>query len=65
MQHKVAPSVKLSAFDGSGFSKGAGILKQALWYFVNALFVRASWNPFMGVKIKMLRMFGARIGRGW
>ena len=32
--------VKLSAFDGSDFNKGAGFLKTTLWYFVNALIVR-------------------------
>lgn len=40
--------VRLAAFDGTDFSKGAGFLKTTLWYFVNALMVRASWNPFMG-----------------
>lgn len=57
-------SVRLAAFDGSGFNKGAGFLKITLWYFVNALLVRASWNPFMGIKIVLLRMFGAKIGKG-
>ncbi len=56
--------VNLSAFDGSGFDKGAGFIRIILWYFVNVLFVRASWNPFMGVKIWLLRLFGATIGRG-
>ena len=56
--------VNLAAFDGSDFDKGAGFLKTTLWYFVNALLVRASWNPFMGVKIALLRMFGAKIGKG-
>lgn len=56
--------VNLAAFDGSDFDKGAGILKKSLWYFVNALFVRASWNPFMKPKIWLLRFFGAKIGRG-
>ncbi len=56
--------VNLADFSPKGFDKGAGKAKQALWYFVNALFVRASWNPFMGVKIFMLRLFGARIGKG-
>lgn len=55
--------VSLRTFDGSGFDKGAGLLKTALWYFVNALFVRASWNPFMGIKVWLLRLFGARIGK--
>ena len=35
-----------------------------LWYMVNALIVRASWNPMMGLKIWLLRAFGAKIGRG-
>lgn len=56
--------VCLAAFDGSNFDKGAGLLKTTLWYFVNALVVRASWNPFMGIKVALLRAFGAKIGRG-
>lgn len=42
--------MKLAAFDGTDFNKGARFLKTTLWYFVNALIVRASWNPFMGIK---------------
>lgn len=64
MEESKQNSVRLAAFDGSGFNKGAGFLKITLWYFVNALLVRASWNPFMGVKIALLRMFGAKIGKG-
>ena len=54
----------MASFDGSGFDKGAGLLKATLWYFVNALVVRASWNPFMRIKVALLRAFGASIGRG-
>lgn len=54
----------LSTFSSQTFDKGAGILKQTLWYFVNALFVRVSWNPFMGIKIVLLKAFGAKIGKG-
>lgn len=56
--------VQLAAFDGADFNKGAGFLKTTLWYFVNALIVRASWNPFMGIKTALLRIFGAKIGKG-
>lgn len=55
--------VKLGTFDGSNFDKGAGFFKTVLWYFVNALIVRASWNPFMGIKVALLRAFGAKIGK--
>lgn len=67
MQHsdaKPSSRVDLGTFSSSNFDKGAGFIKQTLWYFVNALFVRASWNPFMGIKIALLRMFGAKIGKG-
>ena len=60
----MSKAVDLSSFNGMSFDKGAGIVKITLWYFVNALFVRASWNPFMSVKIFLLKVFGARIGRG-
>lgn len=54
----------LSSFTTGNFDKGAGFIKQTLWYFINALFVRASWNPFMGIKIALLKAFGAKIGKG-
>lgn len=56
--------VKLETFTTGNFDKGAGTLKIILWYFVNALVVRASWNPFMGIKTALLKAFGARIGKG-
>lgn len=56
--------VRLGDFDGSDFDKGAGKLKIMLWYMVNALIVRASWNPLMGIKVRLLRIFGAKIGKG-
>lgn len=58
------PKVQLGQFSGREFDKGAGFLKITLWYFVNAILVRASWNPFMGMKKALLRAFGARIGKG-
>lgn len=57
-------TVDLSSFTAKNFDKGAGFIRQTLWYFVNALLVRASWNPFMGIKIALLKLFGAKIGKG-
>ncbi len=56
--------VDLGGFSTGDFDKGAGRLKIMAWYVVNALIVRASWNPLMGLKILLLRAFGAKIGRG-
>lgn len=57
-------TVCLASFSSQNFDKGASLVKQALWYFTNALFVRASWNPFMSIKTKLLKIFGAQIGKG-
>ena len=46
--------VCLASFNGSDFNKGVGFLKITLWCFVNALIVRASWNPFMRIKVALL-----------
>lgn len=54
---------KLSSFSADTFDKEAGIIKLTLWFFCNALLVRASWNPFMKIKIILLRIFGAKIGK--
>lgn len=35
-----------------------------LWYFANLLFLKNPYNPLSGLKVRVLRMFGARIGRG-
>lgn len=56
--------VELKDFTIGDFERGASLFKATLWYFVNALLVRASWNPFMGMKIWFLKLFGAKIGKG-
>lgn len=43
---------------------GAGKLKQAAWYFVNALFFKNALNISSGTKIFFLKLFGAMIGEG-
>lgn len=58
-------TVDLKKFSNSEFNKGAKPLKIALWFITNALIVRASWNPFIGIKTHLLRMFGAKIGKGF
>ena len=57
-------SVSLFSFNSNGYNKGASPFRQILWYIVNALIVRSALNPFIGIKILILRMFGAQIGKG-
>ena len=56
--------VDLSRFDNADFPKGAGPVKLALWYFTNALFFLNPLFPFRRVKPALLRLFGAKVGRG-
>lgn len=55
--------VSLAAFTPRGFDKGAGRCKRVVWYAVNALVVRAPWCTSMRLKVWLLRLFGAHIGR--
>lgn len=53
----------LSSFSNSWYDPGAGAVKRLAWFFINAAFL-ASWFPFSGFKVFLLRMFGASVGRG-
>jgi putative colanic acid biosynthesis acetyltransferase WcaF len=56
--------VDLSRYDNSWYHPGASPLKRALWYFVNAWFLNSYLIPYSSLKVRLLRFFGARIGRG-
>ena len=46
------------------YSPGAPLLKQMLWYFIGQPLFQAYWLPLSGVKVALLRVFGATIGQG-
>ena len=43
---------------------GAGKMKQFCWYFTNIFFFKNSLNISSGLKVFLLKLFGARIGKG-
>ena len=53
----------LSKYDNRWYKPGNPV-KRALWYFCNVFFVLNPWNPFSGLKKAILRLFGAKIGKG-
>ena len=53
----------LRSFDNSWYDNEASGLKTALWYFVNVLFFINPLNPLSGLKVWLLRLFGAQIGQ--
>ncbi len=57
--------LSLTTFDNTTFDKGAGKIKQALWFLIHALFIKSSLLPVMGFKKFLLELFGAKIGTGF
>ena len=53
----------LSQFNNDWYKPGNPI-KRFFWYFFNLLVVKNPWNPFSGIKVLLLRGFGAKIGKG-
>lgn len=43
---------------------GAGKIKQLCWYVTNIFFFKNSLNISSGLKVFLLKLFGARIGKG-
>ena len=54
----------LSVYDNPDYSPGASTIKQLLWYVVNAVFFINPLNPLSGLKVRLLKIFGAKIGAG-
>ena len=54
----------LGAFDNSSYSPGAGPVKRLLWYVTNAVVFDSWLVPAYSIKARILRWFGARVGRG-
>jgi putative colanic acid biosynthesis acetyltransferase WcaF len=56
--------VKLSKFDNSWYKPGRSSASRSIWYLINVLFLKTYLNPFSGLKVFILRLFGAGIGKG-
>lgn len=55
--------VDLSKYDNSWYNPGKSKLIILLWYICNVLFMINPLNPLSGLKVLILRLFGAKIGR--
>jgi len=53
----------LSTYNNHPFHPGGNALKRFLWLYVNAVFFKTSLLPFSGLKVFLLRLFGARVGK--
>jgi putative colanic acid biosynthesis acetyltransferase WcaF len=55
----------LDQFDANkGFSRGRSSLVTAVWYLLKCAFLLSAWPWPVGLKVALLRAFGAKIGTG-
>lgn len=59
-----AKQTNLASYDNRWYNPGAGVIKRTLWYIINACFIMCPLFPFQNIKIWLLRLFGAKIGKG-
>jgi putative colanic acid biosynthesis acetyltransferase WcaF len=55
-------TTNLASFNNSWYKPG-GRLKRLMWYLVNVVFFRSAF-PLSAVKVSLLRLFGASVGKG-
>lgn len=55
--------VNLNTFNNATFNRGGSKIKELLWIVCSALFFQHSLAGFNGLKLWLLRRFGARVGQ--
>lgn len=63
MIKKSLPETQLKTYDNSWYDPGKGSLTRIVWYMVNVLFLINPLNPISSLKVGILRLFGAKIGK--
>ena len=58
------PVMQLASYDNSWFNPGGSKLLRAAWFLLGQPVVSSSWIPSSGLRVGLLRLFGARIGQG-
>ena len=54
--------VDLSKYNNSWYQPGAGSIKRLCWYVINEIVFQTGCFPVSGLKVFLLRIFGARVG---
>jgi putative colanic acid biosynthesis acetyltransferase WcaF len=56
--------LRLDQFNNHWYQPGRNRLIQLIWYYVNHTVFNSYWLPFASIKVRLLRMFGAEVGKG-
>ncbi|WP_374948790.1 WcaF family extracellular polysaccharide biosynthesis acetyltransferase [Mucilaginibacter sp.] len=54
----------LAIYNNYPYSPGGSKVKRIIWFYVNALIFKNSLFPINAVKVGLLRLFGASVGKG-
>ncbi len=57
-------NVDLSKYQNNKYNPGKNFFIRFLWFYINLFFFNNSLLPFSGLKVFLLRLFGAKIGKG-
>jgi putative colanic acid biosynthesis acetyltransferase WcaF len=57
-------NVDLSKYNNDWFHVGASKLKLGFWFLIKGTIFMNPFFPFMGIKLMLLRWFGAKVGEG-
>jgi putative colanic acid biosynthesis acetyltransferase WcaF len=52
----------LKSYNNHLYHAGGGVVKRLLWHYVNGFVFKTSLFPVYGIKVALLRLFGAKIG---
>jgi putative colanic acid biosynthesis acetyltransferase WcaF len=53
----------LNSYNNAPYRPGGSVVKRVLWHYINALVFKTSLFPVYGLKVALLRLFGAKIGQ--
>ena len=53
--------MNLSRYNNSWYNPGNAV-KRVLWYYTNLIFFKSGWFPFYGLKVSLLKLYGAKVG---
>ncbi|WP_207492044.1 WcaF family extracellular polysaccharide biosynthesis acetyltransferase [Aridibaculum aurantiacum] len=63
VQTPIRATVEFSLYDNSWYKPG-GTIKRAIWFIINIVFFNNKFAVFSPLKVALLRLFGASVGKG-